>query len=1006
MRAEDEPRFRSLRPLGRGGTAEVRLVRILDRGTNAALKSPLASSDEPALDFAHLARREYDLIGGLRFPGLVRLLEPPHDNPAYLLLEYCAGPTLDRLGRTQSAAHVLALLSAIAVNLEFLNAHQLIHGDLKPQNVFLPELWEETWQGGLFLVKLSDFSLGRAYSETESARAGLGTVGYMAPETITERKTSHQSDLFALGVIAYQLFTGRHPFLSDEPDPLRVNSRVLEETPPPLSQVRPDLEAGISELVERLMAKSESGRPACALDVCAELERLGCTYPYRKVLRPSWFFSQHYAVKDILGRWISASAADHDRLMMISGGDGSKLRLCLSANFRNGNLRYSDGRFAFEHLPLWPSRIRRQTLRTLGAQRCSLRRATAVAAVVGTPEAAAAILPDYCASLERVDPAAAILLRPLLRPATVRRLSTRLAVSAEQGGHLETAAQLFVQAGDLVGAERCAYEGAFAYRRSHENLRALALLRHVIRFAELTDRLWDVRQLLMLAGDVHKENGDAEKALVYYRRIIFLYATCPGDKLLAETYKDLGDLYKMKQDFPAGLEALRRALAIYQELGDELEISHTHNNMGNIYWIAGDMKSALSRYRLALRIQRRLDARSDIASTLSNLGSIYAIGGRLRRAITIMDRSLHMKRELAHQGEIARSLNNLGLAYYLNGQFDKAQARLQESLEINQRLGSKKEVLFNLDNLVAIMVTAGNFDEAAATIDSGLRLSAELSDAYHTGVFELSLGQITLRRGDFEGASRHFASVAEVVSRVDDFSLEAMLMVQQADLQYRLGRRPEALAAALAALAYAAERKAVSSQVSALLLITRLSGSSEYRVMGERLIHESHLQRDLRLLQFCVLEQQLQAERVPAADLLQHCRSVLDETGNDLELPWMCNLLAAAQIQVGRFDDARTVLKVGQSLAAATGLSWELLAGHTLLGRLDAAQGLHECCFMSYQKALALAKKVATTISRPEERQAFQQQREIQFLVNEIRNFGARMGQTKRAGSGPALCKT
>jgi serine/threonine protein kinase len=80
----------------------------------------------------------------------------------------------------------------------------VIHGDLKPHNVFMPSPETGSRTNRLFFLKLSDFSLGRRVDETE-ARLRLGTIGYGSGRS--EKRTSHQSDLFALGVTAYQMFT-------------------------------------------------------------------------------------------------------------------------------------------------------------------------------------------------------------------------------------------------------------------------------------------------------------------------------------------------------------------------------------------------------------------------------------------------------------------------------------------------------------------------------------------------------------------------------------------------------------------------------------------------------------------------------------------------------------------------------------------------------------------------------------------------------------------------------
>ena len=247
-RLPELPGFRPLAPLGRGGTAEVIRVFSEKHRRQLALKYPRQNESQSSETFARLVQREDHLIGRLTFPGLVRVLEISTDQPQFLLMELCPGPTLEQCGRLDNLALALNVLSAVALSLEFLQANSIIHGDLKPHNIFLPFKWQNLDDDKLFYVKLSDFSLGRFDHEPDSARAGLGTVGYMAPETAEKSRATFQSDLFALGVIAYQLLTGIHPFMDDESDPVKVNSRVREEDPAPLRSLRSDVPEDVVDL--------------------------------------------------------------------------------------------------------------------------------------------------------------------------------------------------------------------------------------------------------------------------------------------------------------------------------------------------------------------------------------------------------------------------------------------------------------------------------------------------------------------------------------------------------------------------------------------------------------------------------------------------------------------------------------------------------------------------------------------------------------------------------------
>jgi serine/threonine protein kinase len=628
-----------LKLLGRGGTAAVYQVFSEAYKKELALKCPLNDDPQSRPTFAKLAQREHHLIGRLKFPGLVRILEISPHHPEYLLMELCRGPTLDQCGQIGNITLALNIISAIALNLEFLRVHGIIHGDLKPHNIFLPEDWPTLDDNRLFYVKLSDFSLGRLSCEPETDRIGVGTVGYMAPETIAESRSGFQSDIFALGVIAYRMLTGVHPFMDAENDPVKINSRIREENPTPIQTIRPDVSQELVELIDRLLAKSESDRPQSGWEVCQAFDKLGAQYPYQKALRPAHFFLRDSNSSEGVQSVLQMSEAQSQRLDLLTQKDARLFRLILTANFLRGSLRYDGQHFNFSQEMYWPLVLRRRSLRTYQQLPPSFKKLVVKTAIVGKKDDAGKLGLIKDNELTNVPEGVMELIRQFVTPRVVKKYSAIYAAKAEQRSLYELASGLYVQAGNLEGAERCVYQAAHALSNEHLKDRALKILNHVIDYAQMTNRPADVRQLMMIKADTYKENGEADRALATYHQIIDLYRTLTPDKLLAETYKDLGDLYKVKQDFSAGIEALQNALKIYQELHDELEISHTLNNIGNIYWIDSKLDLALKHYRRALRIQHGLQVAADVASTLSNIASIHVVKGRYKWSIRVMNLS-------------------------------------------------------------------------------------------------------------------------------------------------------------------------------------------------------------------------------------------------------------------------------------------------------------------------------------------------------------------------------
>ncbi|UCC43107.1 MAG: tetratricopeptide repeat protein [Candidatus Zixiibacteriota bacterium] len=982
----ENSRFQFIEKLGCGGTAEV--VRVFDTklGREAALKYPLAETDNSETPFSALARREYELISDLRFPGLIQPLAKPDENAEFILLQLCTGPTLDSIGRPP-INQALNILSAIATVLEFLRAVELVHGDLKPENVFLPPDWKCLDSRPAKHVKLSDFSLGKRFAESDNIRLGLGTVGFMAPETIADGRANHQSDLFALGIIAYQLLSGHHPFMDGACEPVTVSSRTREDPEIPLADFCPGIDPDLASLVHSLLAKAEKERPQTAIEVCETLVRLGSKYPYKRILRPSAFMRVNDNYDESASRWLELDADGRARIDSITDRTVAGLRMALTANFIRNNLVYSDGRFRWRNAPYWPAVCRRRLLNRFALLPFSLRRQAVVCAVVGNH----ALVEDLAGrkTTKTPDPSFTALLIHLLRPATVKRLSKRYAGLAEEKQLAGPAARLYVQAGNLEAAERCAQEAAIRFNGEHRNKEALSLINEVTRYARLSGKEFRVRRLVKLAADYHKEDGDIADALDVCRRLVELYRDRTPDSLLADAYNRLGDLHRLRQDFGKALDALDRSREISQQLGDELQVSRVLNNMGNTYWLTAEMSKALTCYRKALRIQRQMKADADAATTLNNIGNVYGVLGRHSRCISLLTITLRLKKELGHAGEIARTLNNLGYASYIVGDIDKAVDCLTESLQINRRIGSKKEMLFNLENLTAIMISGGQLDRSLIHIREGLQLSESLDDRSHVAVFHNKMATVYRRLGRLRETTECIERADSICREIDSRHLEIEIRLQKAMYQYAVGDRRQALQLGLAALREAKEINDAESQLSALLLVTRLSDKTEHQRDAEKLIGSMHLKRERRLLEFNRLELCLYYEQWDRARIMaENLSRTFSQSSKDLETAWMCNLVAEAQLDSSPPESTRKHIKRAISAAENSGTIHELAEALALSGRLLYLQKDWESCYADFKKSLRLHKKIVDTIPDEADRRIYQQRRTVMLLAKKIKQLG------------------
>ncbi len=258
-----------LSQLGAGGMGEVyraqdsRLARIV------ALKLIRRTlvHDDAALD---RLLREATLASALNHPNIVTIYETGvADGDRYVAMELVEGQTLRLLAEGgMPVARAIGIGRQIAEALAVAHAAQIVHRDIKPENVMVrPDGY----------VKLLDFGLARlqpgaiaAGPTTAATEAGLilGTIGYMAPEQARGDKVQAEADIFALGVLLYELVTGRHPFTAASA--LGTLHALMWETPEPPSLLNPELPRPVDQLILEALQKDPRLRPG-ATDVMYRL---------------------------------------------------------------------------------------------------------------------------------------------------------------------------------------------------------------------------------------------------------------------------------------------------------------------------------------------------------------------------------------------------------------------------------------------------------------------------------------------------------------------------------------------------------------------------------------------------------------------------------------------------------------------------------------------------------------------------------------------------------------
>lgn len=260
-------RYRLTGELGRGGMATVFLARDVRHARDVAVKvvQPFVAAALGRDRFL----AEIEMVAQMHHPHIVPLYDSGDAGGAlYYVMPYEPGLSLrQRLARDGrlDAAEVVALLRDVCDALAYAHARGIVHGDIKPDNVLV---------SGRHAL-LADFGIARTSTERDSKTATgtmLGTPAYMAPEQIAGEATDHRTDIYAVGVLAYELLAGRTPFVAETRQ--AVMHAHLDEAPPPVVELAPSTPPRMAALAMRCLEKRPADRWQSAEELMCELEAM------------------------------------------------------------------------------------------------------------------------------------------------------------------------------------------------------------------------------------------------------------------------------------------------------------------------------------------------------------------------------------------------------------------------------------------------------------------------------------------------------------------------------------------------------------------------------------------------------------------------------------------------------------------------------------------------------------------------------------------------------------
>ena len=258
-------RYEIIEKIGSGGMSDVYRAKDHSLGRDVAIKV-LKSDFAQDSSFVTKFRAEAQSAAALEHPNIVNIYDVgSEDGLYYIVMEYIEGITLKqyiakkgRLGYNEA----LSIAIQMARGIEAAHNKGIVHQDIKPQNIIISKEGK---------VKVTDFGIARAANSNTIHAGSMGSVHYVSPEQARNGFVSYASDIYSLGIVMYEMVTGRVPFDGDTPVAIAIQHIQSQMTPP--EEIVPGLPIAVSRIIEKCTMKSPERRYASASELLVDLKR-------------------------------------------------------------------------------------------------------------------------------------------------------------------------------------------------------------------------------------------------------------------------------------------------------------------------------------------------------------------------------------------------------------------------------------------------------------------------------------------------------------------------------------------------------------------------------------------------------------------------------------------------------------------------------------------------------------------------------------------------------------
>ena len=759
--------YRLIEQIGHGGMGVVYRAERADGQYTQTVAVKLVRTDFASPDLVQRSRSERQILARLEHASIARLLDGAmaEDGSPYLVMEYVSGrPITEHCDAAcLTIDERLRLFQIVCRAVHYAHQNLVVHRDLKPSNILV------TADGQ---VKLLDFGIAKLIAtddDTATTRTllPLMTPDYASPEQVRGESITTATDVYALGLLLYELLCGERAQRASGASPVAIERTVCQVQPP-----SPSVSIGTGSL-ERIAERVRS-RGAARVEQLQKTIRGDLDTIVDAALR-----------KEPARRYASAEQLAGDIERFLTG---------LPVLARPDTVRYRAAKFVRRNRTgvLAAAAIVLSIMAGLTVALVGLTRARQAERQAVAEAAAATTVSEFLVDLFRAnDPG-----ESRGEVVTARQLLDRGAARIGDGLDDQPAVQA-----RLLGTMARAYESLGLFDPAIE-LRERELEIHRGRVGELSV---EVGTTLGELSDLYGRRGEYARARDLAREAVELLEQVPAasGREMMNALNQLGMANGQLGDLQAARGALERSLAIGERTfgRDDPSFTGTLNNLAIVHWLQGDPAGARPLYARALAILEREHGTEHpaVAHTLNNLGLVQSQAGELDAAVATHRRALAVREKILapDHPDIAETLNNLGVVMLSRRDFAGAKPLFERALDIRERaLGADhSHVASTLNNLGTALLELGDHTTARPHLEralASLRRSVG-PDHVMTSYPLLGLARIERARGNVTVAERDIRRVIAMREAVGAQHPDlAIALHELAELARDRGRTAEA----------------------------------------------------------------------------------------------------------------------------------------------------------------------------------------------------------------------